>query len=205
MQRCSADTFENRYLLRRAAFRAVSASSSVLAKSRPTVASPSPLLILQKQLARPAIQVRLYSDETRKPIDAFAESGKESTNEAQTSPPAVEETPASTIDETATTSAPLSNRSSSSGGSILYVGNMFFEVTEEQLRALFSKFGTVKAAKILYDQRGLSKGFVKIIHILSRSPKLIASAVMALLPLQLPKMLALHKRTYTSRSMKADY
>jgi len=40
----------------------------------------------------------------------------------------------------------------------LYIGNIYFEVTEDTLKKEFEKFGTVTRAKIVYDGRGLSKG-----------------------------------------------
>jgi len=41
----------------------------------------------------------------------------------------------------------------------VYVGNLFFDVTEEDLKREFSRFGTVDNVRIIYDGRGLSKGF----------------------------------------------
>ena len=40
----------------------------------------------------------------------------------------------------------------------VYVGNLFFDVTAEDLRQEFAKAGGVENVKIIYDQRGLSKG-----------------------------------------------
>ncbi|KAK4635679.1 Nuclear localization sequence-binding protein [Fulvia fulva] len=42
---------------------------------------------------------------------------------------------------------------------ILYIGNLFFEVTSAQLEAEFSKFGEVVNTRVVQDDRGLSKGF----------------------------------------------
>lgn len=42
---------------------------------------------------------------------------------------------------------------------ILYIGNLFFEVTAPQLEAEFSKFGEVTNSRVVTDGRGLSKGF----------------------------------------------
>ncbi|KAK5174388.1 uncharacterized protein LTR77_001468 [Saxophila tyrrhenica] len=42
---------------------------------------------------------------------------------------------------------------------ILYIGNLFFEVTAAQLEAEFGKFGTITNSRIVTDARGLSKGF----------------------------------------------
>lgn len=41
----------------------------------------------------------------------------------------------------------------------LYIGNLFFEVTEDQLKKVFSRFGAVTKSSIVYDNRGLSRGF----------------------------------------------
>jgi nucleolin len=45
---------------------------------------------------------------------------------------------------------------------ILYVGNLFFEVTAPQLEAEFAKFGEVTNSRVVTDDRGLSKGFAYI-------------------------------------------
>jgi RNA recognition motif-containing protein len=41
----------------------------------------------------------------------------------------------------------------------LYIGNLYYEVSGEQLKNVFSKFGEVESTKIVYDNRGLSRGF----------------------------------------------
>ncbi|KAJ5817185.1 hypothetical protein N7447_009418 [Penicillium robsamsonii] len=41
----------------------------------------------------------------------------------------------------------------------LYIGNLFFDVTAEDLRKQFEKYGAVENALIVHDARGLSKGF----------------------------------------------
>jgi nucleolin len=45
---------------------------------------------------------------------------------------------------------------------ILYVGNLFFEVTAPALEAEFAKYGEVSNSRIITDNRGLSKGFAYI-------------------------------------------
>ncbi|KAL2354994.1 hypothetical protein BJ546DRAFT_973910 [Cryomyces antarcticus] len=42
---------------------------------------------------------------------------------------------------------------------ILYVGNLYFEVREDVLKREFQRFGNVANCRIVYDNRGLSKGF----------------------------------------------
>ena len=42
----------------------------------------------------------------------------------------------------------------------LYVGNLSYNTTEDSLRSMFSAFGTVATAKIIFDREsGNSKGF----------------------------------------------
>ena len=43
----------------------------------------------------------------------------------------------------------------------LYVGNMQFDLKESDLKEYFSQIGEVVNAKIIYDPRGLSKGYVQ--------------------------------------------
>lgn len=42
---------------------------------------------------------------------------------------------------------------------ILYVGNLFFEVTTAQLEAEFGRFGRIANSRIVTDPRGMSRGF----------------------------------------------
>ncbi len=44
----------------------------------------------------------------------------------------------------------------------LYIGNLFFETSEADLMAFFETFGPVESVKIIYDHRGLSKGYAGI-------------------------------------------
>ncbi|KAL9021904.1 MAG: hypothetical protein Q9185_000918 [Variospora sp. 1 TL-2023] len=41
----------------------------------------------------------------------------------------------------------------------VYVGNLFFDVREEDLRREFEKLGALESVKLILDNRGLSKGF----------------------------------------------
>ena len=42
---------------------------------------------------------------------------------------------------------------------ILYIGNLFFEVTTQQIEQEFSRYGRIANSRIVSDARGLSKGF----------------------------------------------
>ncbi|KAK5149977.1 hypothetical protein LTS14_010449 [Recurvomyces mirabilis] len=68
-------------------------------------------------------------------------------------------TPAPTAASSSTNSATSFLRSSAPKNKILYIGNLFFEVSAQQLEAEFARFGTVTNARVVSDQRGLSKGF----------------------------------------------
>ncbi|KAF1360603.1 RNA binding domain-containing protein [Lizonia empirigonia] len=41
----------------------------------------------------------------------------------------------------------------------LYVGNLYYEVTADQIKRVMSRFGEVENVKIVFDNRGLSRGF----------------------------------------------
>ncbi|RAL09807.1 nucleic acid-binding protein, partial [Aspergillus homomorphus CBS 101889] len=41
----------------------------------------------------------------------------------------------------------------------IFIGNLFYDVTAEDLKNQFSKFGTVRRVNLIHDQRGISKGF----------------------------------------------
>ena len=45
----------------------------------------------------------------------------------------------------------------------LYIGNLYYEVTTDQIKRVFSRFGEVSDIKIIYDNRGLSRGYARSI------------------------------------------
>jgi nucleolin len=53
-------------------------------------------------------------------------------------------------------------REATPSSKILYVGNLFFEVTAPALEAEFAKYGEVSNSRVITDNRGLSKGFAYI-------------------------------------------
>lgn len=56
-----------------------------------------------------------------------------------------------------------SDREYSTPSKCLYVGNLFFDVTVEDLKKEMQRFGTVVDARIITDNRGLSKGYVSMV------------------------------------------
>jgi nucleolin len=57
-------------------------------------------------------------------------------------------------------STPLGSSPKIEPSATLYVGNLFFEVSEEALERQFAHYGAIKKVRIIYDHRGLSKGYV---------------------------------------------
>ena len=51
-----------------------------------------------------------------------------------------------------------SDQNATSQSNNLYVGNLYFEVSEKGLKDEFSRYGEVLKTKIIYDGRGMSKG-----------------------------------------------
>ena len=60
-----------------------------------------------------------------------------------------------------------SRKSTSEAPLPLYVGNLFFDVTEEKLKKEMERFGPVKNVKIIFDGRGLSKGYAGPLYLIS--------------------------------------
>lgn len=61
---------------------------------------------------------------------------------------------------------------------MLYIGNLYYEVTAEQLKNVFSRFGEVASVKIVYDNRGLSRGYVTYLRLLGINAYWLAGSVM---------------------------
>lgn len=178
----------NRFLLRRAAVRAISAtpSKAILARPRPlTTFTPSALRTRQQQWST-VFQRRFASDEAATTEAAQAAAADAPENFAQTAAeapmedgltPAQQEAQADPTDASATvgpdalaevekaaenqnarTRTPREN--TAAPNKTLYIGNLYYEITEEQLKKVFSRFGEVQNVKIIYDNRGLSRGSV---------------------------------------------
>lgn len=182
-----------RFLLRRTAVRAITASPSkaYLAKPRSiNTITPSAFRLRQQQWSISSFQRRFASDEATKTEAAQAAAADTPENFAQTAAeapieenltPAQQQVQAEPTDESATVgpdaleSAAEHAQKSQSGerkprtprtprnttpNKMLYIGNLYYEVTAEQLKRVFSKFGDVESTKIVYDNRGLSRGYV---------------------------------------------
>jgi nucleolin len=175
-----------RFLLRRAAVRAISAtpSKALLAKPRSIATfTPSTLRTHQQQWSI-AFQRRFASDDAAKTDAAQAAAAEVPENFAQTAAeppmedgltPAQQDAQAKPTDAEATVTPdtlaqvakvaetkdkrPSRTRDNDvTPHKMLYIGNLYYEVTAEQLKNVFSRFGEVESVKIVYDNRGLSRG-----------------------------------------------
>ncbi|KAL9109092.1 MAG: hypothetical protein Q9227_006183 [Pyrenula ochraceoflavens] len=93
------------------------------------------------------------SHETPSTYQSAAETVREKVSDAV-------DTVASTVGASSSQfSASTSGTSRFEPKSTIYVGNLFFDVTEADLQKEFGKFGNVIKARLVRDARGLSKGF----------------------------------------------
>jgi nucleolin len=176
-----------RFLLRRATARAISAtpSKAFLAKPRSIATfTPSVLRVRQQQWSA-VFQRRFASDDAAKTDAAQAPAADEAENFAQTAAelpmedgltPAQENAQAEPTNAKATVGAdaldevaktadraqrkPRSPREANDTPphNMLYIGNLYYEVTADQLKNVFSRFGEIENVRIVYDNRGLSRG-----------------------------------------------
>jgi nucleolin len=177
-----------RFLLRRAAVRAISAtpSKALLAKPRSIATFTPSTLRTHKQQWSIAFQRRFASDDAAKTEAAQAAAAEAPENFAQTAAeppmedgltPAQQDAQAKPTDANATVgpdaleqAAKVADAAQAKPGrardndvpphKMLYIGNLYYEVTAEQLKNVFSRFGDVESVKIVYDNRGLSRGYV---------------------------------------------
>jgi RNA recognition motif-containing protein len=140
--------------------------------SRPLLSSPKPtsrFLTTRAFLpARPVVstvsfQRRFNSEEARKENEENSSSAVAEPVE-DAAEPAPEPVAESNTTETAAGQAPQTPFSPGSWqiepNNNVYVGNLFFEAKEDDLREFFSKYGEVAEVKMVNDIRGYSKGYV---------------------------------------------
>lgn len=175
-----------RFLLRRTAARAIAStpSSAIFVKPRSiSTITPTAFRPRKQQWTVSAFQKRYLSEEPTKVPTSEAEAKEVEANEgfAQTAAeapveenltPAQEQAQSEPTDAQATVGLDeleqaagtkvrsLTPRRSAPGepNTCLYVGNLYYEVTADQLRRVFARFGEVENVRIIYDNRGLSRG-----------------------------------------------
>jgi RNA recognition motif-containing protein len=99
----------------------------------------------------------------RHPLATFAYQRRFNTNDAtkaaeesEEQSAAVEETREDSSAEQGAQDAPAA--APAEPGRVVYVGNLFFGVTETDMQNHFGEIGSVKSVKLIQDHRGLSKG-----------------------------------------------
>ncbi|KAJ5698605.1 hypothetical protein N7462_000610 [Penicillium macrosclerotiorum] len=105
---------------------------------------------------RPAVQTRWYSNKDLAPPPPQQKEQntpilKEESIQQSNNEPSKRKTRHRLLDEQTVTAA--------AANETVYVGNLFYDITAEDLRAHMEQFGTVLHAIITHDNRGLSKGF----------------------------------------------
>jgi RNA recognition motif-containing protein len=68
-----------------------------------------------------------------------------------------EHTPDSTVTSDST-SGSVTTAASGSEAKSIYLGNVYFDVTEDQLRELCSQYGVIEKSTLMKDIRGFSRG-----------------------------------------------
>lgn len=122
--------------------------NSIAASSEPTQADdPVPEQAYGSQPAQ---------REQSRTLGDFASAAAETTREAAS-------TAYGAVADLATGGGRYSNRPDTPPGPSVYVGNLFFDVREDDLRREFEKLGAIESVKVIVDNRGLSKGYVMLL------------------------------------------
>ncbi|KAI9650986.1 hypothetical protein NHQ30_001023 [Ciborinia camelliae] len=160
-----------KHFVRRAALRAAS-STSFISKPR-TINTPSPFIIrASNERISSAVFRRFASDDAHvREEESFTESAEveaiESANDSAT------ETVSEYIPEARDAFAKPTGFGNGFGGrneerplnppnNGVYIGNLLFDITEEDLKKEFEPFGSIADIRVTRDARGLSKGFAYI-------------------------------------------
>ncbi|CAO2656660.1 Nn.00g054630.m01.CDS01 [Neocucurbitaria sp. VM-36] len=182
----------HRFLLRRTAARALSATPSKALLTKPrsiTTLTCSAFRSRQQQWSIASFQRRFASDEATKAEaaaadvpDNFAQTAAEAPVEDNLTP-AQQQVQAAPTDASATVGADALEAAAKTAegttetrqrrprslegtppepNNTLYIGNLYYEVTADQLKRVFSRFGEVESVKVIYDNRGLSRGFAYV-------------------------------------------
>jgi len=170
------------FLLRRSAVRAISATPTKAFLATPrSISTFTPAFRTQQKWAVSAFQRRFASDDvvtkedTAAPEDfaqtvaePITEDGltpvqqdaqAEPTNAEETvTPEALEQAGSRTLDKTEPKSVRREQPETPPSDTV-YVGNLYYEVTADQIKQVFGRFGEIVDVRIVFDNRGLSRGF----------------------------------------------
>jgi len=101
--------------------------------------------------ALPRFQLRLYS--TTEEPDRNHEAASELTTETET-----ETSELSDATAASETTAPARPGDRESAPRSIYMGNIYFDITEDQIKELASQYGAVEKVRLMKDVRGFSRG-----------------------------------------------
>jgi RNA recognition motif-containing protein len=99
-----------------------------------------------------------YDDLYARSKAADLEAQKESAQERRRSRHQLLDEEMKQVDAVSASRKPTKNYEISPPCETVYVGNLFFDIAAEDLRAHFEQFGTVLNTTIVHDNRGISKG-----------------------------------------------
>lgn len=171
----------HRFLLRRSAVRAISATPTKAFLATPrSITTLTPAFRAQSQKwTVSAFQRRFASDDIVKKEEVAAETPEDFAQtiaepitedgltpvqqNAQAEPTNAAETVGVDALESAAQATEKPRRaprekSDAPPNNTLYVGNLYYEVTADQIKRVMSRFGEVENVKIVFDNRGLSRG-----------------------------------------------
>ncbi|KAF7854723.1 hypothetical protein EAF04_010292 [Stromatinia cepivora] len=163
------------HFVRRAALRAAS-STSFVSKPR-TINTPSPFLLrASTERISSAVFRRFASDDAHVREEENADAQEEGTvrSAINSATETVSEYAAEAKDTIAEATGFASNnvgfgsrdrnfeRTEITPNNGIYIGNLLFDITEEDLKKEFEHFGTITDIRVTRDARGLSKGFAYI-------------------------------------------
>lgn len=170
-----------RFLLRRSAVRAISAAPSKAFIATPrSLSTFTPAFRTQQKWAVSAFQRRFASDDVVKKEEVAAEAPEDFAQtiaepitedgltpvqeNAQADPTNAEETVGIESLKAAADGAERPQKgqrrqqSDAPPNNTIYVGNLYYEVTADQVERVFSRFGEIENVKLIFDNRGLSRG-----------------------------------------------
>jgi nucleolin len=108
--------------------------------------------------ALPRFQLRLYS--TTEESDRTHEAASELTTETETETSELTSEGGASSDATAAgeTTAPARPGDQESAARSIYMGNIYFDITEDQIKELAVQYGAVEKVRLMKDVRGFSRG-----------------------------------------------
>ncbi|RAL03585.1 nucleic acid-binding protein [Aspergillus ibericus CBS 121593] len=154
----------------RAACRLLSLTAPAPLRSTRAIPSFTSRVTVPLRISQPLLQSRWNSDEAKpqsEPASTDAPAETESQTESHDGAPSfrfvgAERPSAESINEAIAAKRRKRSRLLSTPADpkeTVFIGNLFYDVTAEDLRQTMEKYGTVEQAIVVFDSRGLSKGY----------------------------------------------